>query len=216
MHLYLDNVENGTLSNSKGNYYLKFLTSRVDSGNIHFSRIGYNNIEVPFIKKQKEYNVFLNKNVNNLDEIAILKKRNLKQTISYKKLKSMKSGLFAYGGVLNNDKIYVVGSNASYQIDRPKRALEKYAETDLTLIEILQKSRGSCFLDIFKGDFITYDIPTNTWNKNEVKFDKRASHNANLFNKNLYILGGTTMSINKKKEYLNTNIEIINLETILK
>ena len=38
---------------------------------------------------------------------SFLEKRNLKQTISYKKLKSMKSGLFAYGGVLNNNKIYV-------------------------------------------------------------------------------------------------------------
>lgn len=213
VHVYLDNVEDGALSNSKGIYYLKFITSRVDSGYIHFSHIGYNNHEIPFNKKEKEYNVYLRKKVTQLDEISILEKRNLKQTISYKKLKSMKSGLFAYGGVLNNNKIYVVGGNASYQIDGAKRAVEKYADTDLTLIEILQKSTGSYFVDIFKDDFITYDIPTDTWSKNELKFDKRASHNTNLLNKNLYVLGGTTMSINKKKELLNSTIEIINLET---
>jgi len=84
---------------------------------------------------------------------------------------------------------------------------------DLTLIEILQKSQGSYFKDIYKGDFLTYDIPTDTWTKNETKFDKRAFHNANLFGENLYVLGGTTMSVSKKKEYLKTNVEIINLQT---
>lgn len=213
VHIYIDNVENGALSNSKGIYYLKIPSSNVDIGNIHFSHIRYTNVEIPFNKNQKEYNISLKKDVNNLNEIAITGKRNLKQTISYKKLKSMKGGLFSFGGVLNNDKIHVVGGNASYKIDGAKRAVEKYADTDLTLIEILQKSNGNYFQDIYKGDLLTYNITTNTWTKSETEFDKRAFHNANIFGENLYVLGGTTMSVSKKKEYLNTNIEIINLET---
>ncbi|SNR38277.1 Kelch motif-containing protein [Lutibacter agarilyticus] len=213
VHIYVDGVVDGTLSNSKGIYYLKVPSSNMEIGNIHFSHISYINAEVPFNKKEKVYNMSLNKNVTLLGEVSIVEKRNLKQTISFKKLKSMKSGLFSYGAVLRNNKIYVVGGNASYQIDGAKRALEKYEDTDLTLIEILQKSTGAYFLDIFKDDFLTYNILTNTWVKSEIEFDKRAYHNANLFDENLYVFGGTTMSINKKKEYLNTTIEIVNLKT---
>ena len=213
VHVYVDNVVDGTLSNSKGIYYLKVPSSNMEIGNIHFSHIAYTNIEIPFVEKQKVYNVFLGKDINTLGEVSIVEKRNLSQTINYKKLKSMKGGLFSFGAVLNEDKIYVVGGNASYQIDGAKRAVEKYADTDLTLIEILQKSTGAYFQDIYKGDFLTYDIPTDTWVKSETEFDKRAFHNVNLFGENLYVLGGTTMSINKKKEYLDTTIEIINLET---
>lgn len=213
VHVYIDDVEDGALSNSKGIYYLKYPSSILEKGNIHFSHIGYTILKVPFNKKQKVYNISLNKKTTILDEVSIVEKRNLKQTISYKKLKSMKSGIFSFGGVLNNDKIYVVGGNASYQIDGAKRALEKYADTDLTLIEIMQKSTGAYFLDIFKGDFLTYDISNDTWTKSETRFDKRAFHNVNLLGEHLYVFGGTTMSINKKKEYLNAEIEIINLKT---
>lgn len=216
VHIYIDDVEDGALSNSKGIYYLKFPFSSIEFGNIHFSHIGYSNVAVPFKKKKKEYNVYLNKDITSLGEVSIVEKRNLGQTISYKKLKSMKGGLFSFGAVLKNDKIHVVGGNASYQIDGAKRAVEKYADTDLTLIEILQKSTGAYFQNIYKGDFLTYNIPKDTWTKSETKFDKRAFHNANLFGENLYVLGGTTMSVSKKKEYLNTNVEIINLQTNIK
>jgi len=213
VHVFADNIVDGTMSISNGSYFLKFQNPKAIPGNIHFSHIGYKKITIAFKKNQKKYTLYLVKKVNTLGEISITEKRNLKQTISYKKLKSMKSGLFSFGAVLNKDKIHVVGGNASYQIDGPKRALEKYANTDLTLIEILQKSQGSYFKDIYKGDFLTYDIPTDTWTKNDTKFDKRAFHNANLFGENLYVLGGTTMSVSKKKEYLKANVEIINLQT---
>lgn len=213
VNVYVDNVEVGAFSNSKGIYYLKIAVNKTDIGNIHFSHIGYNNLEISLNKGQKEYNVYLVRDVNSLDEVTIAEKRNLKKTISYTQLKSMKSGVFSFGGVLKDDKIYVVGGDASFQTDGPKRALEKYEHTNLTLVEILQKSQGSYNLELYKGDFLTYDILTNTWKNNKGLVDKIAYHNANIVNDSLYVLGGITLSVSKKKEYLNTTIEIIDLKT---
>lgn len=212
MNVSVENLENGTFSNPKGVYYLKIATNKKGLGNIHFSHIGYHNIEVTLNKGRKIYNVYLVRDVNFLDEVAIVNQRNLKQTISYEKLKSMKNGIFSYGGILNNEKIYVVGGNASCSIDGVQRVIDKYAHSDLTLIEKIQKARPLYSTGLYKGDFLTYDIPTNTWEKDTLKFDKRSGHNINIFNQTLYVSGGKTLSGGKGKEYLNTTIEIIDLQ----
>lgn len=213
VHVYIDGFEDGTVSNSKGIYYLKFNVSNIELGNIRFSHIGYQNTEVSFNKKQKEYNVYLTKNVTSLDKVSITENRNLKQTISYTKLKSMKKGLFSFGAVLSNNKIYVAGGNGSYLVDGLAMTFDKYDDTDLTIVEKAAKSHGISSSEFYRGNFLTYDISTNTWTKSKTKFDKRANHNANLFGENLYVLGGKKLAVNKRREYLSTDIEIINLKT---
>ncbi|MFD1293103.1 carboxypeptidase-like regulatory domain-containing protein [Lutibacter holmesii] len=206
------NLEDGTFSNPKGVYYLKIATNKKGLGNIQFSHIGYQTVEMALNKGQKIYNVYLVKNVNFLDEVALVNQRNLKQTISYKKLKSMKYGIFSFGGVLNNDKIFVVGGDASYNFDAVEKTLEKYEHSDLTLIEKLLKAGVSYNYDMYRGDFLTYDIPTNTWEKNILKFDKRSAHNVNIINQYVYILGGKILSSGGRKDYLNATIELLDVQ----
>lgn len=212
VQVYMDNLEQGTLTNYKGNYYLKFPFKKVENSIIHFSHIGYKKLSIPFNTNKNDYSVYLIPTVNQLSEVEILERNKLNAFLNYTQLATMKNGVLAYGAVLENNKIYVVGGNNSFEIDGPKRALEKYEDTNLSLVEIMLKAQGSYEITAYNGDFLIYNIDLDTWEINEAKFLERANHNLHFYNNNLYVLGGTMLSKNRKFEYLNDKIEVYNLK----
>ena len=88
------------------------------------------------------------------------------------------------------------------------RTAEKAAPTLKDLQDEL--SRNSTFL-FYKGDFSTYNIKTDTWEDSPIKFIKRAYHNTHLYDNSVYVLGGKRTPLNKKREYLDNEIEVFNL-----
>lgn len=216
VHIYLDNVEEGTQSYGNGKYYLKFSESIPEGAKIQFSHVGYSTLEIDFSKNNNTYNVSLFSKVNQLNEVEISQNRHLKDYVRFEKMKSMPSRLHAFGSALVDDKIYVAGGNASFQHDGTKETLHRLENSEfsqMSLDQFLKYAYTNYQTNFFKGDLQIYDIKNNTWERQKDLFKKRAHHNVYFYENKLFILGGLNLSINKKKELLDNTIEILNLET---
>lgn len=212
VHVYMDNLNNGDITNSRGHYYLNFGREKIDTSNIHFSHVAYKKLSIPYYRKQKGYTVYLTKIVTDLTEIQITERIKLKPSIKYSKLAAMKFGIRGFGATILNNKIYVIGGDASYAADGALEAFEKYQDSGMSLFEILRRSHGSYATTIYEGNLLIYDVLSGTWEIEKDKFQKRAYHNVNVYNNELYVLGGTFFSKKTKNVLLNNTIEILNLD----
>lgn len=216
VHIYLDNVEEGTQTNGRGTYYLKFSEELTESTKIYFSHISFRSSEVVYDKSKQTYNVALIPKVNTLNEVELTQKRHLKPYLTFQKMKSMSSRLHAFGSDLIDGKIYVVGGNASFQHDGSKRTLQRLENSELSqlsLDQFLRYSYSNFKTDFFKGDLHIYDLKTNSWERRKDLFKKRAHHDIFHFDNKLYAMGGINLSVNKKREYLDATIEILDLDS---
>lgn len=213
VHVYMDHLKDGDLTNNKGYFYLNFRAKKIDSSTIHFSHLAYSKLSIAYIKKKKDYTVYLIKNVTDLAEIEIIEKRNLQPTIKFTKLSSMKYGIRGFGTQIIDNKIYVTGGDASYVIDGPLAALKKYGDTEMSMYEILKRSHGTYATTIYEGNLLIYDIETDTWQIEKDKFNKRAYHNTHYYNHHLLSLGGTLFSRKTKNVLLNNTIDFYNIKT---
>lgn len=211
VHVFMKGINRGTLTNEKGNYYLKFPYKIITKDIIRFSHITYGELEIPYSKKKKNYSVHLLIDLQKLEEVKISQKRNLKASIPYKKLSSMKIAIHSFSSILNNNKIYVVGGDASYEQNDLKKILDS-DDPDKPISDFFKT--GNIFLkNSYKGDFQVYDIALDTWEIEKSKFKKRAYNSINIYNNNLFVLGGKNLSTNGEFEYLDDKIEVYNLDT---
>lgn len=56
-----------------------------------------------------------------------------------------------------------------------------------------------------------YDIPNGTWEESDLKFRKRAYHRVTSIDNQLYILGGKRLALNRKYEYLDDKIKVLDI-----
>ncbi len=210
VHVYLKYTNGGAFSNNSGKYYLKFLSKINNNDTIFFSHIGYKTVKLPYSKNKSEYSVFLIKKINVLENVEILSKKYLKQKLHYKKLASMEKGIHSFGSLLKNDKIYVVGGDASFEVNDYLKYIEEIP--DLSFDEMISKAKANYSKESYKGDVLIYDIKLDKWEIEEKKFKKRAYHNLNYYNNKLYVLGGKRIARNRKFEYLENQIEIFDQE----
>jgi hypothetical protein len=214
VHVFMKGINRGTLTNAKGNYYLKFPARIVKSDVIQFSHIAYQTKEIPFTFKKHEYLVYLFVDVNKLNEIKISEKRNLKKSISFKKLSSiMNVGLHDFGSFLNNGKIYVLGGDVSFYEDGLRKIMDE--SPDMSFNELLAKGiQNSNYFKGYSNKFLIYDIKRDTWTKSKLKLRKRAYNNSNFYNNKIYVLGGKNLARHGRyfNEYLDDKIEVIDLE----
>jgi hypothetical protein len=210
VHVFMKGINRGTLTNEKGVYYLKFPYKIIKSDIIEFSHISYETLEIPFVATKNNYSVNLLIDIENLKEVEVRNKRNLKPTLQFKTLAKMKKAVYAFASVLNNTKIYVIGGNTSYEEDRFKKLIE--FDPEISFEDFLRK--GINFSkDSFDGSLQIYDVDLNKWEKPTINFRKRANHNIQVYNNQIYVLGGKRLSNNKKREYLDDKIEVFNLDT---
>jgi len=212
VHVYMDHLKDGDLTNNKGYFYLNFRAEKIDSSTIHFSHLAYSKVSISYVKKKKDYTVYLSKKITDLTEIEITEKRNLKPAIKFTKLSSMKYGIRRFGTQVIDNKIYVIGGDASYEIDGTMQALEKYADTDMDLGEILQKAYQNSAMNIYEGNLLIYDIESDTWQIEKDKFKKRAYHNTLTYKNKLYSLGGNLVTKKTRNFLLNNTIDIYDLK----
>jgi hypothetical protein len=210
VHVLMKGINTGTLTDEKGSYFLKISERGIKRDSIVFSHVTYTTLEIPYNSNSQKYSAYLFPDVNKLKEIKITEKRNLKQSIKYEQLASMEFGVYEFGAVLNDDKIYVVAGNASFKEDNFKKMQELNPEMGFE--EFLHK--GSQYsLEIFNNNLQIYDISKNTWETSELKFNRRANHNVVFSNNQLYVIGGKTLSKSGKREYLDDKIEVYDIET---
>ena len=214
-HVYITNIEQGTITNFRGKFKLK-LSNVKEIDSIYTSHIGYKKKAFIYSQKKKSYIVFLEPNGNTLSEVKLTGvKRKLNLRLHYNKLTSMKKGLYSFGSMLKDDKIYVIGGNASYKEDEMKKILEFYPFDfdDVKRQPNLLKRKRNFINEFYSGDLLVYDLNLDFWESADIKFRKRAYHNLHYSDNKFYVLGGKRLSIGRKYEYLDDKIEVFDNES---
>lgn len=213
--VYFKNLSKGTTTNKKGNFSLKTDSNKKVSKTIVFSRIGYfsKSLTLPELKKNN-YIINLSKKTEQLKKVTIHSNRTLKKYLSFRKLSRLKKGIHSFGSVLVDDKIYVIGGDVSYIEDTGKKAMVQIQDIpDATFSDLIRRiTINPTWID-YNDELLVYNITNNEWIKPNLSFRKRAYHNINSINDNLYVLGGKRVALNNKKEYLDETLEIYNLKT---
>ena len=210
VNVYLKGCKTGTFTDENGNYYLKVSFKNLKTDTIQFSHISYKKLQIPFKKNTSLYSVYLIPDSNNLSEIEISKKKNLKSSIAFKKISTMKIGLHDFGSVLNNNKIYVLGGDFSYEEDGLRKRMEN--NPDMSFDELIGRKIIGVNFWRYSNKLLIYDIKNNTWEKSNLKLRKRAYGNSNFYENKIYNFGGKNISNNGKFEYLDDKIEIIDID----
>ena len=78
VHVYIDDVEDGTQSYGNGKYYLKFSEQIPEGAEINFTHLNYHTVKVPFERNKKIYNISLSPKINALNEVEVVQNRQLK------------------------------------------------------------------------------------------------------------------------------------------
>jgi len=208
VHVYIKNKEQVTLTNTFGKFRLNLSSQIKFNDTIFFSFIGYKTQKLIYSKNKKNYSVSLVKNALKLDNVALVWERKLKPRLHYKKLTSMKRGLFSFGSLLKDDKIYVIGGAASIIVDEMKKSFDYDPENFEAMVLSGRLKANNFTRQFYRGDLYIYDIKLDSWEVTDKKFSKRAHHNLNNYGDKFYVIGGKTLSMGRKYEYLADKIEV--------
>ncbi len=212
--VYFKNFSRGTTTNRKGYFSLKNNSNYKTLDTILISIIGYHTKKLTISQLEKSnFIVNLAEKTEQLKTVNLQSISKLKKEISFRKLASLKRGIHSFGSELIDNKIYLISGDGSYIEDIGKRALlEVQTIAQSNMSDLLKRLIINPNYETYRDELNIYDIKTNSWIKEEIKFRKRAYHNINYFNNNIYVFGGKRLSINRKKEYLDDTIEIYNLK----
>ncbi len=159
VHVFMKGINRGTLTNVKGNFYLKFPYEIVKSDVIKFSHVTYSYCRNSLYSKKKNYSVYLQIDVTKLEQIEINNKRNLRPTLKYESLAKMKNGVYSFGSLLKDGKIYGVGGNVSYIQNEFKKLMEYDPES--LFEKMMSGTLRNYQKDSYNGDFQIFDIENN-------------------------------------------------------
>jgi hypothetical protein len=203
--VYINETGIGTTTNEKGEFNFKYFTQINENDTLTFSSIGYvtRKVALPEIKKSS-YVVLLSENSHLLEGVTITSEKPLNLQIAYTKLSALRNGLFSYGSVLAEDKIWVIGGDESNEDGRG------YKSIDFVGNNVKMNSHFSW--QNYSDKLHVYDIQTDTWITSSLKFSKRAYHSINYYNNKIYVLGGKTLSTNRKLEFLDDKIEVFDIK----
>lgn len=212
VHVYL-NSTSGTFTDINGKFNLRLDNKEKATDFIYFSHLGFilKKLTIKQFKEQKRQ-VYLDMNEVNLNEVTITSETKLKPLVKFKRLASMKTGMYGFDTFVKDDKIYVVGGDNSIEIDVLREAVDRI-NPEATLQEALRRMRldnGS----YYNKYLYSYDISKNKWEKEDTDLNTRAYHKVN-FDKSTnkaYIIGGKRLSKNGIFEYLKNDIEILDLD----
>ncbi len=218
-HVYLKNSINGDATNRKGEFKLKIKSKENKNDTIIISHIGYATQYLSLSElKENKYVIYLSIDVHNLEKISIFSNKKLKPRIRFNKLNSLKKGLYSFGSLINDNKIYVIGGDASHITDEVLKTLSHInPNPHLTILDIAERARYNFSWQHFNSNLFIYNITTNTWETSNLKFRNRAYNNMHFFNNKIYVFGGVNLSKSKKFEYLDDKIEVYDIknDTIL-
>lgn len=208
VNIHLTNSHVLAITNEDGEFSLKKLSKLNGNDTLCFSHVGFVTRKFSFSElKLNGYTVSLSEDVQQLREVTVVSEiPSLKHEIEYKQLASMKDGLYAFGSELIGNKIYVIGGDASVDDNEALRALNDYGE------DFLKHLKSSINWREFSANMYVYDIQTDKWITDNLKFDKRAYHDIHYFDGKMYVLGGKTLSLDRSTEYLDNNFEVYDLK----
>ncbi|MBL0735287.1 carboxypeptidase-like regulatory domain-containing protein [Flavobacterium sp. GN10] len=213
----------GTLTNEKGEFSLNNKIKPNDT--LQISHIGYITSKMAIADlKKSNYIISLEEDIESLKNVTIANNRwsKLKSKLDFTKLAPLEYGIYSFGSLVADGKIYVVGGDNSEQWN----ALTNIKSKDIGggdptrfndpvfVNKYLQEIGGDQSKVFYKGDLFIYDPKTDVWEKSKQKLKKRAYHSINFYNNTLYVLGGKRGPLgNKKHEFLDNEIEVFDLNT---
>lgn len=214
VNVYLKKTKEGNFTNEKGEFHIKLHSNLKPTDTIHFSIIGYNTKYIIFSELKKlNFLVHLSKKTEQLNEVTISNQKELKNQIPFKKLSSLKKGVYNFGSELIENKIYVIGGDQSFIEDTEKKVFHEVSNIPkATFKDFLKTMRNNFTKESYSDKLQIYDIEKNNWSISNLEFRKRAYHQTVYINDELYVLGGKSLSRNGKYEYLNNKIEVLNLQ----
>jgi len=198
-------------TDDNGEFKLRVPVELAETDSISFTHVGYASKTIVFSElKKNNFLIYLEEKIESLPGISIQANKPLKSKIAFTKLKPSKYPLFSFGSILKDNKIYVIGGDASFATDAWKKV--QYEKVDPTMEDYLRELSFQFSGQYYKGNLLIYDIKTNTWETSKLKFRKRAYHNLNEYNNKIYVLGGKRVSANGVFEYLDDKIEVFDPE----
>ncbi|WP_343589003.1 carboxypeptidase-like regulatory domain-containing protein [Flavobacterium sp.] len=221
-NIYALGTQIGTLTNNKGEFALNKKINANDT--LQISHIGYIATKIAVIDlKKSNYTILLEEDIETLKNVNVnnTKWSKLKSKLDFTELSSLEYGIYSFGSVLANGKIYVVGGDNSEQWNILTTIKGKNIGGDPTRFSdpgfgnryLLELGGDPAERIFFKGNLFVYDPKTDLWEKSNQNLKKRAYHNVNFYNNTLYILGGKKTPLIKKREYLDNEIEVFDLNT---
>ncbi|WP_248722215.1 carboxypeptidase-like regulatory domain-containing protein [Seonamhaeicola sp. ML3] len=213
--IYLENRKEGSITNEKGEFILKLNQKLKAKDTILVSCIGYSSKTLTYNQlKSKNYIILLAPKSESIAPVYITSERELKPKLKFKMLGRLKEQVYAFGSLLIDSKIYISCGDRSYIEDNGKRALiEIQNMPNATFGDLLRRMRINPTFESYDNSLQIYDITNNSWKLKEKMFEKRAYHNTNYIDGNLYNIGGKHLSFDRKKEYLDNTIEVYNIVT---
>lgn len=216
-NIYALRAQIGTLTNENGEFSLN-RTKTNDT--LQVSHVGYitTKIAVTDLKKSN-YIISLQEDIETLNNVQITNRfSKLKSKLDFTELASLTSGIYSFGSVVVNNKIYVLGGDGSEESNALNTLKERGIDSsdpkfEQKYLQLLSFQGSKTF---YMGNLQIYDPKTDVWEKSTQEFKKRAYHNLNYYDNKLYVLGGKRISTSKRIEYLDNEIEVfdINKNTI--
>jgi len=169
-----------------------------------------------YYKNEKNYSVYLLDENLKLDEIKLLSKKKLKSKLNYHQLAPMQSGVYSFGSILIDDKIYVFGGDKSNEIDALRKTIDENPinENDPeAFIKMLERASSEISYKAYSDKLFSYNIKSDQWKIEDIKLRKRAYLNTvyNPVKGEIYVLGGKRLSKNRAFEYLDDKIEVFDI-----
>ncbi|MDG1039675.1 MAG: hypothetical protein P8P00_02265 [Polaribacter sp.] len=177
---------------------------------LEISHIRYRTKKIK-LENTKNKTVYLSENAQNLEEVTIISKINLKKEIHFTKLPQIPKSIHSFGSVLLDNKLYTFGGDGSDIIYSNRKGLSEMTQSDENqIIKFLAQNKPSNFFKYRKNVFV-YDFNSKKWDISKTTPKPRAFHKAVLHENKVYLLGGKRLTKTKKKEMLMPQIEVLNL-----
>ena len=196
------------VTNREGVFSLKNTTGMNLNDSLSFSHVGYVTLKIQCSRlKEKEFVVTLSEVDQVLREVTVVSsKQSLQREIKFKKLKSLNEGLYSFGSTVVGDKICILGGDGSFGEDQTLKSLNDYGD------DVLSHLKPSFSWQEFSGKLYVYDLSSDRWTTSKLKFSKRAYHNIHYVKGKIYVLGGKTISMDGRAEYLDNKIEVYDIK----
>ncbi|MBP1839457.1 Kelch repeat-containing protein [Formosa algae] len=211
VNIYFEgNKEQGTVTAEDGTFELSLSKANYATDIIVFSMVGYTNLEYSVDDiASRNYILFLVKKDEVLEEVVVVSDLELHPELKYNKVADLDFGVAYFASVLVHNKIYVFGGDKTLNEGHEKRAME----TAEDFSEFLKMLKLNMTWENYSDKLQVYDVVKDSVYVSDLEFKKRAYHEAVTVNDTVYVLGGKTLSKNQKKEYLENNIEVLDLGT---
>lgn len=219
VNVYFTNLAIGTYTNLNGEFSIRINKKNITKkDSITFSHLNYETLTISyddFLNNNKI--VYLDKSTETLSEVELNYEKKLRGSLLFEELSSLKIGVHNFGSQVVNNKIYVSGGEQTtiYEGFR-ERTIESNLEyqelNSITLQDLVDESVSNFYSKKFSDKLQIYDIEKNKWSiADSITLEKRAYHNMNLIDDNLFIIGGKTQSRRRNFEYLSNIIEVYNI-----